>query len=285
MNKVNLIIKSEMNMIIILFIVLISGCASNALVKVEDIDVQMPTIWQTSIPNSEKVTGKWWAVFDDEDLERFISDFQKNSPDLQSIIDNKNIAYQSSKINSAGIFPSLNGSISADTSVQNLSGFGAIGSFLGSESGQEDSSSQDSEPLNEVISYANSTARLGLSLQWELDIWGRLLNGRKAAQKNYEAISYDLSYIGFSTIIRATQSYFQAVESYGQMMIAQESYDSFLEIRDLVKDRYERGLKSSLDYRLAETSVSTSKVLIESRTLQLKSLNRRLEILSGKYPK
>ena len=135
MNKVNLIIKSEMNMIIILFIVLISGCASNALVKVEDIDVQMPTIWQTSIPNSEKVTGKWWAVFDDQDLERFISDFQKNSPDLQSIIDNKNIAYQSSKINSAGIFPSLNGSISADTSVQNLSGFGAIGSFLGSESG------------------------------------------------------------------------------------------------------------------------------------------------------
>jgi outer membrane protein TolC len=69
------------------------------------------------------------------------------------------------------------------------------------------------------------------------------------------------------------------------MMIAQESYDSFLEIRDLVKDRYERGLKSSLDYRLAETSVSISKVLIESSALQLKSLNRRLEILSGKYPK
>lgn len=285
MYKICLIIKSKMKMVVVLFITLLSGCASNTLVKIENINVQMPEIWETSIPSSEKVTGKWWEVFDDEDLESFISDFQKNSPDLQSIIDNKNIAYQSSKINSAGIFPSLNGSVSADTSVQNLSGFGAIGSFLGSESGQEDSSSQDSESLNEVISYANSTARLGLSLQWELDIWGRLLNGRKAAQKNYEAISYDLSYIGFSAIIRATQSYFQAVESYGQMMIAQESYDSFLEIRDLVKDRYERGLKSSLDYRLAETSVSTSKVLIESRSLQLKSLNRRLEILSGKYPK
>ena len=69
------------------------------------------------------------------------------------------------------------------------------------------------------------------------------------------------------------------------MMIAKESYESFSEIRDLVKDRYERGLKSSLDYRLAETSVSTSKVLIEVRKVQLKSLNRGLEILSGKYPK
>ena len=91
MNKVNLIIKSEMNMIIILFIVLLSGCASNTLVKVEDIDVQMPKIWQTSIPSSEKVTGKWWEIFNDDDLESFILDFQQNSPDLQSIIDNKNI--------------------------------------------------------------------------------------------------------------------------------------------------------------------------------------------------
>ena len=284
MKKVNLIHNNAINLIIILFVAFLSGCASNTLVKIEDIDVEMPKIWQTSIPSSEKITGKWWEIFDDDDLEGFILDFQKNSPDLQSIIDNKKMAYQSSKISSAGIFPSMNGSIGADTSVQNLSGFGAIGSFLGPQS-DEDSSSQNSQSSNKVVSFENSTARLGLSLQWELDIWGRLLNGRKAAQKSYEAISYDLSYIGFSTIIRATQSYFQAVEAYGQMTIAQESYDSFLEIRDLVKDRYERGLKSSLDYRLAETSVSTSKVLIESRALQLKNLNRRLEILSGKYPK
>jgi NodT family efflux transporter outer membrane factor (OMF) lipoprotein len=284
MKKVNLLHNNAINLIIVLFTAFLSGCASNTLVKIEDIDVEMPKIWQTSIPSSEKITGKWWEIFDDEDLEGFILDFQKNSPDLQSIIDNKNMAYQSSKISSAGIFPSVNGSLGADTSVQNLSGFGAIGSFLGPQS-DEDSSSQNSQSSNKVVSFENSTARLGLSLQWELDIWGRLLNGRKAAQKSYEAISYDLSYIGFSTIIRATQSYFQAVEAYGQMTIAQESYDSFLEIRDLVKDRYERGLKSSLDYRLAETSVSTSKVLIESRALQLKNLNRRLEILSGKYPK
>ncbi len=58
MNKVDLIIKSEMNMIIILFIVFLSGCASNTLVKVEALDVQMPKIWQTSIPSSERVTGK-----------------------------------------------------------------------------------------------------------------------------------------------------------------------------------------------------------------------------------
>jgi len=280
MNKVELTTKYLVPIVAIFILSIFSGCASNSLVKVEDIDVQIPEIWQTSIPSSEEVTGKWWEIFNDDDLESYILDFQKNSPDLHSIIDNKNMAYQSSKINSSIIFPSINASIKVDTSVQNLSGFG-FASFLEGT----DSSSGGVETSSDVISFGNSTAGLGFSFQWELDIWGRLLNGRKAALKNYEAINYDLSYIGFSTIIRATQLYFQTVEASGQMMIAQESYDSFLEIRNLVKDRYERGLKSSLDYRLAETSVSTSKVLIETRKLQLKSLNRHLEILSGKYPK
>ena len=252
--------------------ILFSGCVNAPRINVENFDIDVPDLWQTEIPNSNQFTGDWWKIFKDVELEKFIVNFQKNSPDLQSIIDNKNIAYQSSKINSAGIFPSFGGNVRADTSVQNLTGFGEAGSAIfGGSPG-------------EVVSFGNSTAGLGINFQWELDIWGRLLNGKKAAQKNYEAASYDLSYLGFSTVIRASQLYFQAVEAYGQMMIAQESYQSLVEIRDLVKDRYDRGLKSSLDYRLAETSVLTSKVNLESRSLQLAYLNRQLEILIGEYP-
>ena len=265
-------IKIQTQIIAFSIIMLLTGCMNSPKVNVESLNIDVPDLWQTEIPNSNQFTGDWWKIFEDVELEKFIVTFQKNSPDLQSIIDNKNIAYQSSKINSAGIFPSFGASVRADTSVQNLTGFGEAGSAIfGGSPG-------------EVISFGNSTAGLGINFQWELDIWGRLLNGRKAAQKNYEATSYDLSYLGFSSVIRASQLYFQAVEAYGQMMIAQESYQSLVEIRDLVKDRYDRGLKSSLDYRLAETSVLTSKVNLESRSLQLAYLNRQLEILIGEYP-
>ena len=265
-------IKIQIQIIVFSIIMFLTGCMNSPKINVESLNIDVPDLWQTEIPNSNQFTGDWWKIFEDVELEKFILTFQKNSPDLQSIIDNKNIAYQSSKVNSAGIFPSFGANVRADTSVQNLTGFGEAGSAIfGGSSG-------------EVISFGNSTAGLGINFQWELDIWGRLLNGRKAAQKNYEAASYDLSYLGFSSVIRASQLYFQAVEAYGQMMIAQESYQSLVEIRDLVKDRYDRGLKSSLDYRLAETSVLTSKVNLESRSLQLAYLNRQLEILIGEYP-
>jgi len=78
--------------------------------------------------------------------------------------------------------------------------------------------------------------------------------------------------------------YFQGRESAAQLALAQESYNSLEEIRDLVKERYEKGLRSSLDYRLAETSVATSIVTIENRKNQLKAINRQLEILIGQYP-
>ena len=265
-------IRKQIKLVGIIIIILMVGCVNSPKINVDSLDIEIPELWQTEIPNSNDFTGKWWKVFEDDKLEKFIINFQKRSPDLQSIFDNRNIAYQNSKINSAGIFPSFNGNVRVDTSVQNLTGFGEAGNNI-----------FGGEP-DEVISFGNSTAGLGLNFQWELDIWGRILNGRKAAQKNYEAIDYDLSYLGISSIIRATQLYFQAVEAYGQMMIAQESYLSLVEIRDLVKDRYERGLKSSLDYRLAETSVLTSKVSMESRYLQSTNLNRKLKILIGEYP-
>ena len=236
---------------LILFVALSTGCANISKFSIDSIELDVPEMWNTKIPYNNSLTGEWWKQFKDENLEKFITEFQKNSPDLKSIAKNRLIAYQSSKINSAGIFPSFNANIRADTSVQNLTGFGEAGSALfGGEEG-------------EVVSFENRTAGLGLNLQWELDIWGRVLNGRKAAKKSYKASSYDLSYLGFSSIIRATQLYFRAIEAYGQLKINEESYQSLVEIRDLVKDRYERGLKSSLDYRLAETSVLTSKVSIE----------------------
>jgi NodT family efflux transporter outer membrane factor (OMF) lipoprotein len=134
------------------------------------------------------------------------------------------------------------------------------------------------------VSFGNTSASLGLNLQWEVDIWGRLINGRKAAYKDFDAVRYDLIYLQFSTSVKAAQLYFKGKESAAQLALSKDSYNSLVEIRDLVKDRYEKGLRPSLDYRLAETSVATSIVTIENKKNQLKSINRQLETLIGHYP-
>ena len=268
--------------IIITVFIFLLGCANNTSITIEDIDIDIPDRWQTTIPDYEPLTGKWWSMFNDPELEQFIDAILENSPNIKTIINNRKIALQNAKINGSGVFPTLNPSLNSSKSQQNLSGFG-FGEFFSNMNGSQDSIGGGSSD-SEVVTFDSESYGLSLNLQWEIDVWGRVLNGRKAAFKEYESLDCELSYLVFSTIVRSTQTYFQAIEASEQLTIAEESYASLVRIRDLVQDRFQRGIKSSLDFRLAETSVSTAKIAIEDRKNQLHLLNRNLEIISGDYP-
>ena len=273
-----------------LFFILVSlssisfhGCAGKQQVHVEDLDISIPEAWNTPFPPSEKVSGDWWSVFDDPMLDSFIARLKTKSPDIKTLVQNQELAIQNARLEGASIFPSLNIAARADSNVQNLSGFGFADSFFNSSS-DDTSSGNSGQSSGGVLTFGNKNFGLGVNLQWEVDIWGRLMNGRKAAFKDYESVTHDLSYMQFSILIRAAQLYFNAKEAASQLELSEESYNSLVEIRDLVKERYEKGLRSSLDYRLAETSVATSIVSIENSKNILKSLNRQIETLTGDYP-
>jgi len=268
-----------LNLIFFLFF----GCVTKQEVRVESLDISIPDVWVTPISSSEKISGDWWSIFKDANLDTFLVRLKTESPDMRALVQNQRIALHNAKINGASIYPSFNLAARADTNVQNLSGFGFADSFLNNSSGN-DSSNTSEQTSSTVLSFGNRNFGLGINLQWEIDVWGRLLNGRKAAYKDYESIKYDLSYLQFSTLIRGTQLYFSAKEAAAQLELSKESYQSLIEIRDLVKERYEKGLRPSLDYRLSETSVATSIVSIENRKSLLKSLNRQIETLMGSYP-
>ena len=276
--------KNRVSLIpIALFIILFFGCTVKQQVRVEDLGISIPATWNAPFPQSQKVSGNWWSIFNDPMLDSFLFRLKTESPDIKTLVQNQELAIQNAKLGGASIFPSINVSTRADTNVQNLSGFGFADSFFNSSS-EDDSSGNSEQPSNGVLTFGNKNFGLGLNLQWEVDIWGRLMNGRKAAYKDYESITYDLSYLQFSIMIRSAQLFFNAKEAASQLELSEESYNSLVEIRDLVKERYEKGLRSSLDYRLAETSVATSIVSIENSKSILRSLNRQIEILIGDYP-
>ena len=271
------------NITYLVLLALLNGCIAPKAARFDEMHTSVPDNWTTEIPNNESYTGDWLKVFGDTTLTSIIDEIKANGPDLKSIMARQKMAYQNAKINGALVFPNIGFQFNGSRNKQNLSGFGFADAFmnLGSES---DSSSSGIGQPNQVISFDSETYGLNLNFQWEIDVWGRLLNGRKAAFKDFESISYDLSYMRFSTLVRSAKIYFQNIEAFQQLELAKESFSSLREIKELVKDRYNKGLRSSLDYRLAQTSVSTSRVLIENRKNQMIFLRRQLEILMGDYP-
>ena len=265
--------------IIHFFIFTFSGCGLlNKNLDIDDMPIELPSYWQSPIYNETELTGNWWKSFNDSKFEEFIILFKENSIDLQTLVYDRKIAYYSSAINKPGFFPSINSSARIDTNIQNLSGFGAAGNLLNNnEDSQETASSS-------IVNFGSTNINLGIQFQWEIDVWGMLLNSRKSIQKDYESVIYNLNYLGFSLLVRASQLYYSVLESALQVEIAEKSYKRYVEIQDYVRSKYEKGLVNSLDLRLSQSSVSTAKILLENKKNVYRSLSRQIQILLGEYP-
>ena len=183
------------------------------------------------------------------------------------------------KINGATLTPSVSATTGGGRRLQNLSAFGFSLSSLGLGGESTDSSESD-----QVVSFSSDNYNATIAMQWEIDIWGKLRNQRKAAFKNFEATQNELAYLRFSLSTQFATSYYAAVEAEMQYRLAQEITASLQGVRDVVSERYGLGLTSSLDLRLAEASLANSKLQLVDRSIQKNRTLRSLESILGLYP-
>ena len=257
---------------------MIVGCSSNIAPKLE-LPEKLPLNWNSSQTSLDTFNNEWWQVFDDTTFNRHYDDFKILSPDLKSVSKQLESSSLLAKINGAILAPSFSVGSDGSQRKQNLSAFGFSPSALGIANQGQDSSSSES-----VLSFESSNFNAAITMQWEIDIWGKLRNQRKAAFKNFEASYNELSYLQFSLGTRFASSYYNAVEAEMQRSLSEEIFLSLKEVRDVVLQRYERGLTSSLDLRLAESALANSELQKINSSIKSVNLLRNLETLLGKYP-
>lgn len=266
---------------IIIITTLFISCADKITTQKLSVTKSIPSLWEYSIPDTSGFSGQWWEAFGDSVLNNAFIEFNANSPDLKTIASRLEMASQVKKINSANRFPSLNAGLSGSSRRQNLTAFGLSDDFFGGNQNDEQSNANS----DEVTSFSSNNFGLNLSMQWEIDLWRKVFNQSRAAKKDFESIDYDLSYLSFSIRVQLAKLFYATVEAYNQYQLANETLQSVKELADMVNARYEKGLRSSLDVRLTQSSVFSSKALLENRRLAYISFVRNLESMLGKYPK
>ena len=269
-----------MKFYLMIFIVFFSACAEKFSTNDFSISESIPSSWDLKLTDSSTVIGDWWESFEDSLFNDVLSDFNKSSPDLKTISSRMNVAKQILKINKASRLPSFSLGMNGTSRKQNLTAFGLSDDFFGG--GPDSSQSNDSG--SGVTSFSSSNFGLNLTMQWELDVWGKLFNRARGASSEYQSAYYDLSFLSFSMRIQLAKLYFSTVESLEQYELSKETYNSVNELADMVSARYDKGLRSSLDLRLTKSSVASSKAQMEIRKQAYLVLVRRLESMLGKYP-
>jgi NodT family efflux transporter outer membrane factor (OMF) lipoprotein len=232
-----------------------------------DIGVPAPDGWTateaaTPLPETRP---DWWQGFADARLDALIERALLQNRDLQATAARLEQAAAQARIAGADLEPSVAAGLNGGRSRQVFIGFPIPGT-------------------TGVPSATFSSFGLDVSVSWEVDLWGRIRAGTRAALADLQSVGFDYHAARLSIAAQTAKAWFAVTEATQQLALARDSAGSFRESAELVRSRYEAGTRPPIDLRLALTRQAEAEALEQLRRQQLDATVRRLEVLVGSYP-
>ncbi|MCK4776198.1 MAG: efflux transporter outer membrane subunit, partial [Candidatus Krumholzibacteria bacterium] len=247
---------------------LTAGCASVPDHKPPDVNIESPQMWTAGQMDTSAVgLTEWWVSFDEPLLDELVAESLNNNYDLIAASARVDQAAALARITGADRWPQLFVSGQGLRSKRNFIGFPIPGT-----------------PPGGVLSTTNNSYGVSLDASWEIDLWGRMYKAQSAALADVEASWADLAGLRLSIASQTVKAWFAITEARLQVELAEQTVNSFRTSADHVRTRYEQGVRTSLDLRLALSNVAAAEALLEFRREQLDRTTRQLEILLGRYP-
>jgi NodT family efflux transporter outer membrane factor (OMF) lipoprotein len=251
---------------VLIIIVLSTGCASAP--KLQDVDlVPTPDTWTGAETPAGKIGDRWWEDFGEPDLAVVVDTALARNFDLRAAAARVDQAAAQARIAGADLMPTVNAGLNGQKRKQNFIGFPIPGAEPG-----------------EVLSTTITTYGVSLDVSWELDLWDRLGARARAGIADLQAVAADYRGAQLSVAGQTMKAWFAAAEASQQLVLAEATVESFTRSTNQVRQRYEAGIRSSLDLRLSLANLAGAEALREQRRQQLDAATRQLEVLIGRYP-
>lgn len=235
----------------VILLSVITGCSVDTVKHSPSFEI--PNQWEADKTVGSKISTQWVNEFADTTLTRLVNDALAHNYDLKIAAANVDAARQQAIIDGANRLPQL--ALAPNYQRGHLQNTGTTGSF------------------NALFNFS-----------WELDLWSRIRATQQASEQDAYAVAADLHAAKLSLAARTAQSYFDLIEAVCQVIVAEQSIKDRRTIADLVRGRFTRGLTGGLDLRLVLTDLANAEAQLASSRNQVQIINRRLEVLLGRYP-
>ena len=254
-------------MILTLLATPLLGCAHSPALQHRELEIEPPDRWTMSAESpAGDISDSWWHDFDDRQLNALVEIALENNLDLIAAASRVDQALAQAVIAGADLKPAIGAGLNGNRSKQNFVGLPIPGSSGG------------------VLSTTSTRYQMSLDVSWEIDLWGRLRAGSRAALADAEAVREEWQGARLSLSGQVAKLWFSILEAQEQLELAQLAATSFERSAALVRTRYERGLRPSIDLRLALSNQYGAEALVSLREAQLENSVRQLETLLGRYP-
>ncbi len=200
---------------------------------------QSPVPWQTATPLDSLPKNAWWKLFGDNELDQYEDRAMGNNQTLKAATARLAEARSFARVTSSGLYPELDAGVSGQR--QRLSG--------------NRPTNGSSIPLTAVT---QNTFTIPFTLNYEVDLFGRVRHSLETANASLQASSADLENVRLMVSSELAADYFQLRELDAEMAVVQRSIDFQKEGLGLVEKRHNGGAVSGLDVAQQQTILDSS---------------------------
>lgn len=222
--------------------------------------VSIDSVWQydgfMSQPMPDDDT--WWQTFDEPKLTRLIALAMQNNYDAKAAFHRIKSAEAQLKSIYSGYYPTLQANI----------GF----------TGNRDSGREDKPYSSGAEQYYSA---LGMTAQWEIDIFGRIAAKAKAGKANVNISRVEYDALMVSLAANVALQYFQAIMYQRQIQIAEAHIESQKDISNIVEAKFNAGLVSALDVSQTRSVLLSTKAALPDLKVKQRTAVNTLATLCG----
>ena len=246
-------------------VLLLAGCATDSNRTARDFASELPAGWTASSEGTGQAPAFWWHNFRDARLSEAIGHALDANPDVWSAAARLEAAWAQAKIAGAEQLPQIGLSGGLSASKLNMAQFGVT-------------------IPNMPSSFLSERHNLTLGAQWELDLWGRVRAGKRAARANALGRAAEFAGARHSIAGQVAKAWMMAIEARQQVRLAKFAVSTHETTVARVSARFEQGVLSSLDVRLAKANLAGAKAQVADLENVANKTIRQLEILLGQFP-
>ena len=223
----------------------------------------IPQQWTYQSAYSQKLPANddWWQTFGDSTLDSLINMAEKENYNIAAALSRIEMAKKTLDAAKAAYFPT-------------------IGLSAGWTKGQSSGASGPVVAKSSPYDYFS----LGASMQWEVDLFGRITQNVKANKAAYNATKAEYDGTMVSLAANVAKAYINLRTYQNEMQVAQSHLAEQEKVLAIVEARFKAGLASMMEVSQSRTVVASTKASIPALEAMIESSINSLGLLTAKYP-
>lgn len=223
----------------------------------------LPQQWSYQSAYTQKLPtdDDWWKTFGDQTLDSLINMAEKENYNLSAALQRIEMAKKTLDVAKSAYFPTVN--LSA-----------------GWQKGQSSGATGPVVAKSSPYDYFS----LGASMQWEVDLFGRITQNVKAQKAAYNATKAEYDGTMVSLAANVAKAYINLRTYQNEMEVAKRHLEEQEKVLVIVEARYKAGIGSMLEVSQSRTVAASTKASIPPLKAMIESSINSLALLTARYP-